>query len=84
MDTLEAQLTTDHGMENERLWGIAAYAWSRTRMGVWAVVQSPICGTTITIKRLMQKGYVPMLDIYKRISPQLNEPLYTRTVRTVV
>ena len=24
------------------------------------------------------------LDIYKRISPQLNEPLYTRPVRTVV
>jgi len=56
MDTLEAQLTTDHGMENERLWGIAAYAWSRTRMGVWAVAQSLICGTTITLKRLMQKG----------------------------
>ena len=61
-----------------------AYAWSRTRMGGWPVAQSPILGTTITIKRLMQKGYVPMLDIYKRISPQLNEPLYTRPVRTVV
>jgi len=42
-----------------------------------AVAQSPILITTITLKRLMQKGYVPMLDIYKRISPQLNEPLYT-------
>ena len=61
-----------------------AYAWSRTRMGGWPVAQSPILNTTITLKRLMQKGYVPMLDIYKRISPQLNEPLYTRTVRTVV
>ena len=61
-----------------------AYAWSRTRMGGWPVAQSPILNTTITLKRLMRKGYVPMLDIYKRISPQLNEPLYTRTVRTVV
>ena len=61
-----------------------AYAWSRTRMGGWSVAQSPILNTTITLKRLMQKGYVPMLDIYKRISPQLNEPLYTRPVRTVV
>ena len=61
-----------------------AYAWSRTRMGGWPVAQSPILGTTITLKRLMRTGYVPMLDIYKRISPQLNEPLYTRPVRTVV
>jgi len=46
-------------------------------MGGWPVAQSPILNTTITLKRLMQRGYVPMLDIYKRISPQLNEPLYT-------
>ncbi len=61
-----------------------AYAWSRTRMGGWPVAQSPILITTITLKRLMNRGYVSMLDIYKRISPQLNEPLYTRPVRTVV
>jgi len=29
-----------------------AYAWSRTRMGGWAVAQSPILGTTITLSRL--------------------------------
>ena len=61
-----------------------SYAWSRTRMGGWSVAQSPILGTTITLKRLMLRAYASMLDIYKRISPQLNEPLYTRTVRTVV
>jgi len=61
-----------------------AYAWSRSRMGGWAIAQSPILGTTITIDRLKKRGYVPLLDIYKAISPQLNEPLYTRTVRTVV
>ena len=61
-----------------------AYAWSRTRMVGWSVAQSPILNTTITLKSLMYWGYVALLVIYKRISPQLNEPLYTRPVRTVV
>jgi RNA-directed DNA polymerase len=61
-----------------------AYAYSRSRMGGWAIAQSPILVTTITMDRLKKKGYIPMLDIYKRISPQLNEPLITRTVRSVV
>ena len=61
-----------------------AYAWSRTRMGGWAVAQSPILKTTITLDRLKRRGYISLLDIYKQISPQLNEPLYTRPVRTVV
>ena len=61
-----------------------AYAWSRSRMGSWAIAQSPILGTTITIDRLKKRGYVPMLEIYKLISPQLNEPLLTRPVRAVV
>ena len=61
-----------------------AYAWSRSRMGGWAIAQSLILGTTITIDRLKKRGYVSMLDIYTKISPQLNEPLYTRPVRIVV
>lgn len=61
-----------------------AYAWSRSRMGGWAIAQSPILGTTITVDRLKSRGYSSMLDIYMLISPQLNEPLYTRPVRTVV
>lgn len=43
-----------------------AYAWSRTRMGSWSVAQSPILGTTVTIKRLKQKGYLSLVDYYKR------------------
>ncbi|WP_066219785.1 group II intron reverse transcriptase/maturase [Formosa haliotis] len=39
-----------------------AYAWSRTRMGGWAVAQSPILKTTITVSRLKRKGYKPLLD----------------------
>jgi group II intron reverse transcriptase/maturase len=61
-----------------------AYAWSRSRRGGWAIAQSPILGTTITVDRLKSRGYLSMLDIYMLISPQLNEPLYTRPVRTVV
>jgi len=61
-----------------------AYAWSRTRMGRWAVAQSPILVTTITLERLRKRGYEAMLDYYLKVSPQLNEPLYTRPVRTVV
>ena len=61
-----------------------AYSWSRTRMGGWAVAQSPILVTTITLDRLCKKGYESMLMYYEKIAPHLNEPLYTRPVRTVV
>lgn len=60
------------------------YAWSRTRMGGWAVAQSPILGTTITTERLSKRGYESLFSYYEKVSPQLNEPLYTRPVRTVV
>ena len=61
-----------------------AYSWSRTRMGGWAVAQSPILVTTITLERLRKRGYEAMLTYYEKTAPHLNEPLYTRTVRTVV
>jgi len=48
--------------------------WSRTRMGGWATVQSPILVTTITLKRLMKRGYQSALDFYRKVSPQFNEP----------
>jgi len=61
-----------------------AYAFSRTRKGGWAVAQSPILGTTITLKRLKQRGYKAMLDVYIELNPSFYEPPYTRPVRTVV
>jgi RNA-directed DNA polymerase len=61
-----------------------AYSWSRTRKGGWAVAQSPILVTTITLERLRKSGYEAMLTLYEKIAPHLNEPLYTRPVRTVV
>jgi len=54
-----------------------AYAWSRTRKGGWAVAQSPILGTTITLKRLRLKGYVALLDMYKELNPSYCEPRST-------
>ncbi|MBL3658818.1 group II intron reverse transcriptase/maturase [Fulvivirga sp. 2943] len=48
-----------------------AYAWSRTRMGGWAVAQSPILRTTITISRLRKKGYQSMLDYYLKLQPEI-------------
>ena len=38
------------------------YAWSRTRKGGWAIAQSPILTTTITLERLAKRGYVSLLD----------------------
>ncbi len=35
-----------------------AYAWSRSRMGGWATALSPIMKTTITVERLLKRGYL--------------------------
>ena len=43
-------------------------------MGGWAMSQSPILGTMITLDRLKKRGYVPMPDCYLIVAPQLNEP----------
>jgi len=61
-----------------------AYAWSRTRKGGWAVAQSPILGTTITLKRLKHRGYLSLTELYIQLNPSLCEPPSTRPVRSVV
>ena len=61
-----------------------ARLWSHTRMGGWAVARSPILKTTITNARLVRRGYQSMTSLFESIAPHLNEPLYTRPVRTVV
>lgn len=48
-----------------------AYAWSRTRKGGWAVAQSPILVTTITLSRLRRKGYESMLSYYLKTQPTI-------------
>lgn len=51
-----------------------AYAFSRTRKGGWAIAQSPILSTTITLKRLKQRGYESLTDVYIELNPSLCEP----------
>lgn len=41
-----------------------AFAWSRSRLGTWAIAQSPILTTTITLNRLAKRGYVSMMELY--------------------
>lgn len=48
-----------------------AYAFSRTRKGGWAVAQSPILITTITLARLRRKGYESMLSYYLQFQPTI-------------
>ena len=36
-----------------------------------AVAQSPILVTTITLKRLVKRGYEALLDYYRKVSPQI-------------
>jgi RNA-directed DNA polymerase len=60
-----------------------AYQWSRSRMGGWAIAQSPILGTTITIARLAKRGYESLLTYYEKVAPHLNEPLYLPDGRQV-
>ena len=54
------------GMDKER-----AYAYSRTRMGGWAVAQSPILKTTITLSRLRRRGYESMFSYYQKMIPEI-------------
>ena len=54
------------GMDLDR-----AYAYSRTRMGGWAVAQSPILRTTITLSRLRRRGYESMLSYYRKSTPEI-------------
>ena len=54
--------------------------WSRTRKGGWAVAQSAILTTTITLERLRKRGYKQTLKHYLKVSTQLNELLYKRPV----
>jgi len=47
-----------------------AYAWSRSRMGGWAIAQSPILITTITVERLEKRGYISLLELYNQLKPE--------------
>jgi len=44
-----------------------AYSWSRSRMGGWAVANSPMMRTTVTNERLEQRGYKPILKMFEKV-----------------
>lgn len=48
-----------------------AYAWSRSRMGGWAIAQSPILGTTITKERLQKRGYISLSHMFRLMTKDL-------------
>ena len=51
-----------------------AYKWSRSRLGGWAIAQSPILNTSITILRLSKRGYEPMSLWYEKFAPHKFHP----------
>jgi RNA-directed DNA polymerase len=53
---------------------IDAFRWSRSRLGGWAIAQSPILNTTITVNRLLKRGYEPMLLWYQKTVPNKFTP----------
>ena len=52
-----------------------AYSWSRSRMGGWAIAQSPMMRTTVTLNRLKRAGYRSFSEIYQNVSPVLENRL---------
>ena len=43
-----------------------AYAWSRSRMGGWAIAQSPIMRTTVTLERLKRRGFISFFEQFQK------------------
>ena len=52
-----------HGVGREKEGGLRRAERSRS------IAQSPILGTTITLKRLEHRGYVSLLDYYLKVAP---------------
>jgi RNA-directed DNA polymerase len=52
-----------------------AFRWSRSRLGGWAIAQSPILITTLTVSRLRRRGYEPLLAWYHKVSPHKLNPM---------
>jgi hypothetical protein len=42
------------------------YTWLRSRMGGWAIAQSPIMRTTVTIEKLKLKGYFSFSEQFQK------------------
>jgi group II intron reverse transcriptase/maturase len=51
-----------------------AFRWSRSRLGGWAIAQSPILNTTITVDRLVKRGYESLTTWYQKVAPDKFTP----------
>jgi group II intron reverse transcriptase/maturase len=51
-----------------------AFRWSRSRLGGWAIAQSPILNTTLTVNRLIKRGYEPTFVWYQKVSAHKFHP----------
>lgn len=61
-----------------------AYMWANTRKGYWRIAHSPILTLAITIPRLKERGYIPLMELYTHKRNTLTNRRDTRTVRPVV
>ncbi|MBL7774828.1 MAG: group II intron reverse transcriptase/maturase [Saprospiraceae bacterium] len=61
-----------------------AYMWANTRKGYWRTAHSPILTLTITIPRLKERGYIPLMELYTHKRNTLTNRRDTRPVRPVV
>jgi hypothetical protein len=52
---------------------VQAFSWSRSRMGGWVIAQSPILATTITIDRLVKRGYEALTTWYIKVAPNYKD-----------
>jgi group II intron reverse transcriptase/maturase len=52
-----------------------AFRWSRSRLGGWAIAQSPILNTTITVDLLRKRGYESMLFWYRKVAHHKFTPM---------
>jgi group II intron reverse transcriptase/maturase len=57
-----------------------AFRWSRSRLGGWAIAQSPILNTTITIDRLVKRGYESLITWYMKVALEKFNPTLFPTV----
>ena len=53
-------------------------------MEEWAVAQSPILRTTVTVERLCKRGYEDLFTYYQKVALCYSEPLVTVPIRPVV
>lgn len=61
-----------------------AYMWANTRKGYWRTAHSPTLTLTITIPRLKERGYIPLMELYTHKRNTLTNRRDTRPVRPVV